>query len=198
MWIDGSTRLRYRGVRTFQAKGSHMATTKRALKAKRPKRVDRRKTTSTRITPETRARLEEGAAQSGRSLAQEIEFRLERSFAEEKSQAEISDEAVRGFYAPFGKLETFLVARLLANAIHTIEAVTGKNWMDDPEAHRQTQEACKTILDSFRPPDGKGPIGIDLIFEGTVGKDAAIKAIKSEFEQMAHPAKFFDTKMKAG
>ena len=90
--------------------------------------------------------------------------------------------------------ETFLVARLLANAIHTIEAVTGKNWMDDPEAHRQTQEACKKILDAFRPPTGKGPIGIDLKFEGTVGKDAAIKAI---FEQMTHPAKFLRTKKKA-
>jgi hypothetical protein len=156
---------------------------------------------STRITSETRAQLEKAAAESGRSLAQEIEIRLEQSFAEENSQAEISDEAVRGVYAPFGKLETFLVARLLANAIHTIEAVTGKNWMDDPEAHRQTQEACKTILDSFRPPDGKGPIGIDPIFEGPVGKDAAKQVIISEFgskfEQMRGPAKFFRTKKKA-
>ncbi len=173
-----------------------MAPTQKARKT--GKRVDRRKTMSTRITPETRAQLEEAAAQSGRSLAQEVETRLDQSFAEEKSQAVISDKELRGLYAPFGKLETFMVARLLANAIHTIEAVTGKNWMDDPEAHRQTQEACKTILDSFRPPDGKGPIGIDLIYEGTVGKDAAIKAIKSEFEQMAHPAKFFRMKKKGG
>ncbi len=175
-----------------------MGTTKRALKAKRPKRVDRRKTTSTRITPEARARLEEGATQSGRSLAQEIEARLNWSFAEEKKQAEISDEAVRGFYASFGKLETFLVARLLANAIHTIEVVTGKNWMDDPEAHKQTQEACKTILEAFRPPDGKGPIGVDIVFEGTGGKDAAIKALMSSFDQAPDPAaKFFRTKKKA-
>jgi len=39
-----------------------------------------RKTTSTRITPEVRARLDEAAASSGRSLAQEIEIRLEQSF----------------------------------------------------------------------------------------------------------------------
>ena len=57
-----------------------MATTKRAMKAKPAKRVDLRKTTSTRITPETRGKIEEAAAQSGRSLAQEIEFRLEQSF----------------------------------------------------------------------------------------------------------------------
>ena len=182
-----------------------MATMKRALKAERPKRVDRRKTTSTRITPETRARLEEGAAQSGRSLAQEIEVRLEQSFAEEKSRAAISDEAVGGVYASFGKLEIFLVARLLANAIQTIEAVTGKNWMDDPEAHRQTQEACKTILDAFRPPAGKRPIPTDLISEGlvaaessTVGADAATKALMSAVHQAANPAKFFRMKKKGG
>ncbi len=176
-----------------------MGMTKRALRAKRPKRVDRRKTTSTRITPELRAKLDAAAEQSERSLAQEVEIRLERSFAEEKSQAEISDEAVRGVYTSFGKLETFLVARLLANAIHTIEAVTGKNWMDDPEAHRQTQEACKNILDAFRPPGGKGPMGIDHTFGESVGKDAAIRAIESEFEQAPDPAaKFFRMKKKGG
>ena len=152
----------------------------------------------TRMKELLRAKLEAAAEENGISLNAEMVQRLERSFAKEKSQAANSDEAVGGVYASFGKLETFLVARLLANAIQTIEAKTKKNWMDDPETHRQTQEACKTILDSFRPPDGKGPIGIDLIFEGTVGKDAAIKAIKSEFEQMAYPAKFFRMKKKGG
>ena len=167
-------------------------------RAKLPPGEGKRTPLNMRTTRELRERLEREAADSGRSLAQEIEFRLERSFAEEKSQAEISDEAVGGFYTSFGKLETFLVARLLANAIHTIEAVTGKNWMDDPEAHRQTQEACKTILDAFRPPDGKGPIGIDATFGESAGKDAAINALKSEFERVAHPAKFFRMKKKGG
>ena len=144
-----------------------------------------------RMKEPLRAKLEAAAEAKGVSLNAEMVHRLEQSFAEEKSQA-------REFYAPFGKPETFLVARLLANAIHTIEAVTGKNWMDDPEAHRQTQEACKNILDAFRPPGGKGPMGIDPTFGESVGKDAAINALKSEFERVAHPAKFFDTKMKAG
>ena len=41
-------------------------------------------------------------------------------------------------------------------------------------------------------------MGIDATFGESVGKDAAINAIKSEFERVEHPAKFFDTKMKAG
>ena len=166
-------------------------------RAKLPPGEGKRTPLNMRTTRELRERLEREAADSGRSLAQEVEFRLEQSFAEEKSQAEFSDERVRAVYAQFGTLETFLVARMLANAIHTIEAVTGKNWMDDPEAHRQTQEACKNILDAFRPPGGKGPMGIDHTFGESVGKDAAIRAIESEFEQVAHPAKFFDTKKKA-
>ncbi len=173
-----------------------MSTTKRALKAKRPKRVDRRKTTSTRITPETRARLEEGAAQSGRSLAQEIEFRLEQSFAEEKSQSFIATVAAGGVYASCGRDDIFLVARLLATAIQMIEARTGKIWMDDPEAHRQTQEAAIKVLDAFRPPAGARSISTDLISEGlvatessTIGADAATDAVLSFFVQAKKAAK---------
>ncbi len=120
MWIDGSTRLRYRGVRTFQAKGSHMATTKRALKAKRPKRVDRRKTTSTRITPETRAQLEAAAAHSGRSLAQEIEFRLERSFLDEDARNR-----------EMGGKELQALFRMLGAAAEIVQARTRKRWPQD-------------------------------------------------------------------
>ena len=140
-----------------------------------------------RPTPTIRAELEEAARANGRSMSHEVEARLERTFVE------------------FGKEETFLVARLLANAIHTIEAVTGKNWMDDPEAHRQTQEACKTILDAFRPPAGKRPIPTDLISEGliaaessTVGTDAATKALMSAVAHAPDAAKFFRMKKKGG
>ena len=72
-----------------------------------------------RMKEPLRAALEAAAEAKGVSLNAEMVYRLEQSFEEE-----------REFYAPFGKLETFLVARLLAIAIHTIEAVTGKNWMD--------------------------------------------------------------------
>ncbi len=147
-----------------------------------------------RMKEPLRAALEAAAAANGVSLNAEMVHRLEQSFAEEKS----SEEAVYAVYDSFGKLETFLVARLLANAIELIEAKTGKNWMDDPEAHRQTQEACKTILDAFRPPGGKGPMGIDPTFGESVGKDAAINALKSEFERAAHRAKVFRKKKKGG
>ncbi len=76
-----------------------MATRKKTPKAKPAKRVDRRKTTSTRITPETRAKLEATAAQSGRSLAQEIEFRLEQSFEEDEA---FGGRQLRALFTLFG------------------------------------------------------------------------------------------------
>lgn len=61
--------------------------------------MDKRKTTSTRIAPELRARLDECVAQSGRSLSQEIESRLERSFGAERLNTILEDmvETQRGF-----------------------------------------------------------------------------------------------------
>ena len=56
------------------------------------KRVDKRKTVSTRMTPETRAKLDAASEQSGRSLAQEIELRLERSFLVDDVRAVIREE----------------------------------------------------------------------------------------------------------
>ncbi len=115
MWIDGSTHFGYRG-QTFREEGSHMATRKKTPKAKPAKRGDRRKTTSTRITPETRAKLEATAAQSGRSLAQEIEFRLEQSFE--------GDEA-------FGGRQLRALFSLFGYAAVLIEQETGKSCFKD-------------------------------------------------------------------
>ncbi len=128
-------------------------------RAKLPPGEGKRTPLNMRTTRELRERLEREAAASGRSLAQQVEFRLDQS------------------YASFGREDIFLVARLLATAIQTIEAVTGKIWMDDAEAHRHTQEACRTILDAFRPP------GIDATESSTIGADAATDAVLSVFNQ---------------
>ena len=113
-----------------------MGTTIRAPKAKPAKRVDRRKTTSTRITPETRGRLEEAAAESGRSLAQEIEFRLERSFE--------GDEALGGrqFRALFG---------LFGNAAALIEQQTGKAYFEDYYTYVAVRAAWQRLIAGFDP-----------------------------------------------
>ena len=113
-----------------------MAARKKAPKAKPAKRADRRKTTSTRITPETRAKLEAAAAQSGRSLAQEIEFRLEQSFE--------GDEALGGrqLRALFG---------LLGNAANLIEQQTGKPYFEDWRTYVAVRAAWQHLIVGFGP-----------------------------------------------
>ncbi len=158
--------------------------------------ADKRRTLTTRITDRTRKRLDKAAQATGRSLSQEIEFRLEQSFAEEKTQSFVEAVAVRGVYDSFGREDIFLVARLLSTAIQMIETRTGKIWMDDPEAHRQTQEAAIKVLDAFRPPAGARSISTDLISEGlvatessTIGADAATDAVLSFFDQARKAAR---------
>ncbi len=118
-----------------------MATTKRVPKAKPAKRVDRRKTTSTRITPETRARLEEAAKGSHRSLAQEIEMRLERSFTEEANlqwayKQIIGDEALHR-------------AIMLPNSLIRIsQEKTGVPWYQDSELRKEAAELYWRQLDT--------------------------------------------------
>ena len=132
-----------------------MAPTQKARKTSR--RVVRRKTTSTRITPETRARLEEAAKGADRSLAQEIEMRLERSFTEEANlqwayKQIIGDEALHR-------------AIMLPSALIRIsQEKTGVPWHKDPELRKEAaklywkqldDEAAKLSADADKVPSGK-------------------------------------------
>jgi len=113
-----------------------MGTTKSTLKAKRPKRVDRRKTTSTRITPELRAKIDAAAEQSERSLAQEVEFRLEQSFAVDEG---------------FGGRQFSALFRLFGNAASLIEQRTEKSYFEDLGTCRAVQVAWKRLMGGFSP-----------------------------------------------
>ncbi len=128
-----------------------MATTKRAPKAKPAKRVAQRKTVSTRITPETRAQLEAAAAHSGRSLAQEFEFRLEQSFKTEEQARDIAAQTAVAIYASFGSFSTFQAMRLLAEAISLTENRTGKRWETDLNTFEAVDRTCGHIFQVFRP-----------------------------------------------
>ena len=117
-----------------------MGTTKSTLKAKRPKRVDRRKTTSTRITPELRAKIDAAAEQSERSLAQEIEFRLEQSFA--------VDEA-------FGGRQLHALFGLFGNAAVLIEQQTGKAVFEHWDTWVAVRAAWESLGVRFGPQPSK-------------------------------------------
>jgi hypothetical protein len=77
-----------------------------------------------RTTRELREQLESAANRSGRSLAQEMEMRLDHSFADERL---------------LGGAHNFAVARLIASALSIVETALGQRWTESELA----KEACR-------------------------------------------------------
>lgn len=92
---------------------------------------------SMRTTPSIRAALEEAADREGRSLAQEIEQRLERSVAEEQ---------VRG-----GPHNVRLLDAIAAE-VATIETITGESWNKDQVTFHLILLAIPEMLHQHAPP----------------------------------------------
>ena len=110
-----------------------------------------------RPTAELRKQIEQAAAQSGLSMTQEIERRLERSFTEEANlqwayEKIIDDEALHR-------------AIMMTNHfIKVSEEETGVPWKQDPELRKEATiffesqlviEAAKFSLDADKAPPGK-------------------------------------------
>jgi TraY domain-containing protein len=115
-----------------------------------PKRVvpegpGKRVPVMSRTTVEMRAKLEEAASQSGRSLGQEVEARLEKSFAQ--------DELYKVLFGD--KAHSQNLARLTSKTLQIIESITGKRWVEDYETARQCQIAYKHIGCLMFGPDRK-------------------------------------------
>jgi len=97
--------------------------------------VDKRKTLSTRITSGLRDRLDKSADESGRSLSQEIEFRLEQSFRDEKA-----------LYREFGDKSLYMTMRWFALTLDEAQQITEKPWKKDKETFGIAANALWTML----------------------------------------------------
>ena len=75
---------------------------------------DKRKTLSTRITVETRRQLDKAAKDSGRSLAQEVELRLDRSFQRDDADDRVREAVWADVRNMFGGKRKFVLMRLTA------------------------------------------------------------------------------------
>lgn len=113
-----------------------------------------------RTTQETRSQLERAAADSGRSLAQEVEYRLDRSFAQE-------DATVK----TFGGRKLHQLFQMIAGAIGLIEAETGQPWDRDFETAVATKRAVSSLFSAVMPPpDGEtyNLLIADKLLEGSM------------------------------
>ena len=121
-----------------------------------------------RTTQTLRDRMEKAAAESGRSLAQEVEYRMERSFRD--------DEV-------FGSIENRIIAQVLTNAAQGIELKTGQSWLEDWDTYLAVDQACRTILKLYgpKPPGFLGSLPGDVKIDSKkLGVEEALSAVKKE------------------
>lgn len=114
-------------------------TTKQAKRGRPPLPKNEKKLPSLgfRASLETRRKLEAAAAHSGRTLSQEIEFRLARSFLDEEAA---------------GGKELYALFKLMGAAAQFIEEQTGKSWMLDHDTSVAVKQAWVTLYDSASAP----------------------------------------------
>jgi hypothetical protein len=125
---------------------------------------------STRISPELRGALEKAAKSSGRSLSQEVEHRLRRSFAEDETIVDL-----------FGSRQTYRVMRMMADAIHLCQRpgeAIGRpdvtfDWITNPAVFHLARQAIISILDIIEPD---GLPGTDAEMKGAAALGHAVAA----------------------
>jgi hypothetical protein len=88
-----------------------------------------------RTTKGIRDRLESAARANGRSLAQEVEHRLEQSFFGEDARAHF-----------FGGADLDALCQQIAGAVGFVQQKTGKRWLEDYETYLAVSDALEGIL----------------------------------------------------
>jgi hypothetical protein len=115
----------------------------------------RKSTLSIRASADLKARLDVAAKNSGKSLSQEAEGRLESSF----ERGDLLDEVLQLAYGPQLAALLLLMAESMKTAGHhagfmsagTYEGAV--NWFNNPTAFREVADAGKQILDAFTSAD---------------------------------------------
>lgn len=104
-------------------------------RAKLPPGGGKRVPLNMRTTREMRGKLEKSAGRSGRSLVQEVEYRVEQSFLDEEARdREWGGKKLHGLF------------RMMAGALEVIEQGREKTCADDWETFFAVQEAWRVLL----------------------------------------------------
>jgi hypothetical protein len=111
--------------------------------------ANKSKVLSTRIREDTRKALENAALASGRSLSQEIEYRLRRSFDEDRKLIEV-----------FGSRKNYGILRMISSVMDLSGNLANpeKTWLEDPYAFEMMKTSVSLVLDAIKPIGE--PVGI--------------------------------------
>lgn len=127
-----------------------------------------------RPTPELRKKLENAAKESGLSLTQVVERRLDQSF--------LGDELLGVL---FGDKSTYRLMVLLGTIINLVQEQTGKKLSEDPETYAEVKNAVSVVLKAFGPTAPTYPKGIRSVFATSIGRNAVEKKIGDLLEAEA-------------
>jgi len=112
-----------------------------------------------RSTFEIRQKLEQAAAESGRSLAQEAEFRIDRSFVEQQLLIEALEMAygpeLSGVLLVLG--ETMAIAGRQAAFMKSLGDKRAENWSQSPYAFSQIVQAADRVFEAIKPDGDSSP-----------------------------------------
>jgi hypothetical protein len=105
---------------------------------------------------------------SGRSLSQEIEHRLARTFRDDKDIDRV-----------FGNARNFAMMRLIASTADGLRKPNKKEgWLDDPDLFELAVQAIQTVLMLYKPPGERSPESLtdpeDSLFPNLAGVEAAM------------------------
>jgi len=105
-----------------------------------------------RVTPELKRRLDQSAQLSGRSLTQEIEFRLDASFVQqdqaEAFQTAIYPRQVAGLLSIFARVMRDVGAFA---SLYSTGSLDRSEWLENPYAFDQVGRALLMCLEAARP-----------------------------------------------
>ncbi|WP_082645870.1 TraY domain-containing protein [Bradyrhizobium valentinum] len=138
--------------------------------SKRKKTSGKRHPLNMRTTQELRDRMENAAQRSGRSLAAEVEVRMEHSLNRQDYLVE-----------QWGQ-DVFDIADSMAKALWHIEQFTGQRWIDDESTFQLFSMTAAELIRSYRDLvlrngrdrptgslDGKSPAELAQMFAGLGG-----------------------------
>lgn len=130
-----------------------------------------------RTTKEVRDKLKAASNVSGRSLAQEVEYRLERSFLDEQA-----------LYREFGGETLYKLMRWFATTIDLAQQITEKSWKNDRETFRLATNAMWTMLRKGMPESGGLPDKIADRMGKSLGEELAWLASDGRVGKPPHTA----------
>lgn len=124
-----------------------------------------------RATNELKQKLTKAAEQSERSIAQEIEMRLEMSFARE---------------ADAGSATAAALADLVRLVVSRLEAKSGKTWTDDYNTYLAVEAAIGRILYLNQPQEAAHWSDAKRRWEEDTGEEG-LEQLRIEMQSLADP-----------